>query len=1316
MISRRAQLASAGKSVWRSEVILLAAMLLAVGITQRPYVELTRGDLPVYLQAKSFAELRLDIPVPESVEMLSADMALKDGHYYSHYPPGASLLLVPFYWVGHALDVVTAGRLGEHRSGGWRIERGAFVSAHLANLVYFAALFWLLRRASDLLGLSRPVFVHSAALLLFAAPFLAYSSHVSTQLPSTVLTLAATVLVFDSRSGSWPKLLLAGLAGALGLLVRPTNVILLAPVGVYVLVTFRRRLAAAAAFGVLLSVGALLTLWFNAAMFGGPFENGYVHGIDYGRHGGRKAVLVDNRSGFTLPFWEGFLGLTVGAISPEPPSADRVQNAALPMPSLPWDRVRGLLPLMPVILFGVPGFRRLRREGYGLEAVVLAIPLVALLLFYSKWLFWFASVHTPLASRYLCEGFPAWCLAIAAFAEHAKGFSRTLLRFTTAWSVGVQLLLVLGVYLNYFTGIDLIALETYKVVGLLLVVSGLGVWLMDGSTGADGPLRKKTSLTRRHFHRRNGFPLTSSDAIAEVRFRQLMDHATDAFFLHDDRGTILDVNRQACESLGYSREELIGLTPFDFDPDVSPSFVEQLRARLDAGEVVAFDTHHRRKDGTVFPVEVRIRPFWENARRFGVALVRDISDRKRAEELLRETTERLNLTLDHIAAIAYEIDSEGKWVLSRGKGLEKLGRLPDEVVGKSIFEYYRDKPEITGAVRRALEGEPQQIEVEMNGRIWRANYVPCAVSDGNRVYGTAVDITDLKRTEEALRSKTDQLAVVTTAMATFLDAGDWRQASALLLNAALKQTESEYGFIGVVVGGPVLRILSHMGIEWDKAANRDFYEKAVRTYEEVGYLEFTRFDNLFGRVITSGSTVISNDPSTDPRAGGIPPGHPPLQRFLGVPILRGNEVVGMIGVANRPGGYTEIEQAKIEILSQATAVLYDSYRRRQREASLEEQFRQAQKMEAIGRLAGGVAHDFNNLLTVILGYIEVLLSRMSSSDPMYEQALEIKNAGTRAAVLSRQLLAFSRRQVLEPRLFNINDTIATMSAMLRRLIGEDVDLVTKVDPTIGSIEGDSDQIAQVIMNLVVNARDAMPGGGQLTIESATAVLEDRACRELGLQAGPYVMLTITDTGRGMDEQTKRHAFEPFFTTKELGKGTGLGLSTVYGIIKQHGGAISVESKPGRGSTFTVYLPRAEDLLNPLPVADQPVQRPCGTETVLVVEDEHSVRQLTVTVLREAGYTVLEASNGVDALHLVEQNKGRIIHLLVTDVIMPKMNGKELSRRVNAAHPNIKVLFISGYTGDAVTHQTLLEPGDSLLEKPFSLDELAQKVREVLDAQ
>ncbi len=386
------------------------------------------------------------------------------------------------------------------------------------------------------------------------------------------------------------------------------------------------------------------------------------------------------------------------------------------------------------------------------------------------------------------------------------------------------------------------------------------------------------------------------------------------------------------------------------------------------------------------------------------------------------------------------------------------------------------------------------------------------------------------------------------------------------------------------------------------------------------------------------------------------------------------------------------------------------------EVQLEEQLRQAQKMEAVGKLAGGIAHDFNNLLTAILGYIDLLLVQIPEESPLRREVDGIKMASERATGLTRQLLAFSRKQILQPKVIQLNTILVGMDQMLRRLIGEDILLLTKTAGDLWNVRMDPGQLEQAIVNLVVNARDAMPEGGKLTLETANVDLgEDYVQLHVAIRPGSYAMLAVSDTGCGMSEEVKARIFEPFFTTKETGKGTGLGLSTVYGIVKQSRGYIWVYSEPDKGTTFKIYLPRVEEATEEaiaVPV-EKPPKKSEGRETVLVAEDEDFVRDLIEEILHANGYTVLSARDGKDAIRISDQYDGEI-HLLLTDVVMPHLSGRILSENIKTRRPGIKVLHMSGYTENAIVHHGVLDPGMNFIQKPFRMAILLRKVREILE--
>ena len=381
---------------------------------------------------------------------------------------------------------------------------------------------------------------------------------------------------------------------------------------------------------------------------------------------------------------------------------------------------------------------------------------------------------------------------------------------------------------------------------------------------------------------------------------------------------------------------------------------------------------------------------------------------------------------------------------------------------------------------------------------------------------------------------------------------------------------------------------------------------------------------------------------------------------------------------------------------------------------LEEQLRQVQKMEAIGRLSGGIAHDFNNLLGVIIGYSEILQERLPSKDLLRESADEIVAAGKRAASLTRQLLAFSRQQVLEPKILDLNEVVSDMEKMLRRLIGEDIELVTNRDPMLGRVRADQGQIEQVIMNLVVNARDATPQGGKLGIATANTEMDEIFVKRYPypVQTGQYIVLTVSDNGVGMDAATKARVFEPFFTTKEKGKGTGLGLSTVYGVVKQSGGYIDFDSEPGEGTTFRIYFRRVNEPVESEGLATEAQQPAREAGVVLLVEDEASLLRLTRNLLEMSGYTVLEAKDGNEALRISQEHAGAI-DLLLTDIVMPGISGRALAHQLSQQRPDMKILFMSGYTGQGIGEKEYLERGDLFLQKPVTRDTLTRKVSEAM---
>ena len=750
---------------------------------------------------------------------------------------------------------------------------------------------------------------------------------------------------------------------------------------------------------------------------------------------------------------------------------------------------------------------------------------------------------------------------------------------------------------------------------------------------------------------------------SEDRYRDLVEHSRELICTHDLEGRILSVNPWAAKVLGYAPEELLRT---NFREILAPKVRQGFEAYLD--EI--------RKNGAAQGLllvrtragEDRILEYNNTLRTDGVTepivrgMAHDITERKRAEDGLRKNRNMLAHIIDSIPQSVFWKDRDSVYlgcnmVFARQAGIGN----PDEIAGKNDFDlpwskeeseaYRADDREVMENNRPKLHIIETQHRAD-GSRVWLDTTKVPLMDLAGRVYGVLGVYEDVTERKRAEESLTRLGMAVEQAVEAIV----------------ITDTEGRIEYVN-----PAFERIT--GYPREEANGRN-----------IRILKCGKHDESF-------------------------------YRSMWETISRGEVWKGRLTNRRKDGTLYE-EETTISPVRDASGriVNYVSGKRDiTRELMLQNHVQVSQRMESVGTLAGGVAHDFNNILTVILGCAEMLAERFPATDPSYPSIEEIRQSANRAAGLTRQLLAFSRKQILQPKVIDINSIVSEMDKMLRRLIGEDIHIVTLLEDGLWKVKTDPGQIEQVMMNLAVNARDAMPGGGKLTIETSNVVLsEEYSQRRHPVIPGPYVMLAVSDTGEGMDEDTASKIFEPFFTTKEAGKGTGLGLSTVYGIVRQSGGLIWVYSELGKGSTFKVYLPRTEEQGEVPDNTDPAVENLRGENTILLVEDDGSIRKLAAEVLEMYGYTVLPAVDGEEALQLAGAQEGEI-SLLLTDLVMPRMGGRELYDRIRQPRPDIKVLYMSGYTDDAIVHQGVLDQGTAFLQKPYSPISLARRVKEVLDA-
>ncbi len=758
----------------------------------------------------------------------------------------------------------------------------------------------------------------------------------------------------------------------------------------------------------------------------------------------------------------------------------------------------------------------------------------------------------------------------------------------------------------------------------------------------------------------------SASNVSQALFQALVEQSLVGVYLFQgDR--FLYVNQALAELFGYQPEEIVGkLGPLDLTHPKDRALVQnEIRRRL-SGEVESVRHQFRglRRDGSMVWCETFGQRVEYQGQPMIVGTLVDITQRKEMEEAL-EARELYYRVFFEGAKDAIFIMEDDRFIECNGDTLRMFGcDEKGEIVGQTPYRFSPplqpdgrpSKEKAIEFIKAALDGTPQRFywrHIRKDGEPFDADVSLNRVDIGEKVYLQAIvrNITRQKKVEEALR-KSEEL---------YRDLVEKAGLAIFVLD-----TQGRIVYFN-------RRLCELSGFDPEELHGFAFMD-GVHPDDRKGVLGFFR-------------RWFSRDPSA------------PVQYECR--LLRKNGEIRYVEVNVTP----VVEKGQV---TGSRVYLRDNTERRQ----MEEQLLLSRKMEAIGRLAGGVAHDFNNMLMVILGSCDLVLCGMDGSSPMYEKVEVIREAAERASSLTRQLLAFSRRQILEPKVVDLNDIVINTEKMLRRLIGEDIELNVVLDPGLGRVKADPSQMEQVIVNLALNARDAMPQGGCLTIEITNAELDDEYARgHVSVVPGAYVMLAVSDTGPGMDEETKAKVFEPFFTTKE--KGTGLGLATVYGIVKQSGGNIWCYSEPGKGTTFKIYLPQVEE-----EVAESSVEPgelavlEGGAETLLVTEDDDAVREIAVSILRSAGYKVLEAANGDEALEVYKRYGGPV-DLLITDVVMPGMSGRKLAERLGAMCPGIKVLYMSGYTDNIIAHHGVLDEGMKFIQKPFSRSDLLKRVRRVL---
>lgn len=822
---------------------------------------------------------------------------------------------------------------------------------------------------------------------------------------------------------------------------------------------------------------------------------------------------------------------------------------------------------------------------------------------------------------------------------------------------------------------------------------------------------------------------------SEEKYRAILENIEDGYFEVDLSGNFTFFNDSVCRMLGYSRDEVIGMNNRQYmDEENAKKLYQAFNNVYRTGEPTkGFDWGVIRKDGTKLYIEASVS-LRKNSSGQPIGfrgISRDITERKKLEEAIEKSEERYR-TLVEESFDGIFIQKGGGIIFANRRLHKMLGFEEGKLVGLDHWlVYHPDYQALTRERAKArMQGEsvPSTYEVKFlrkdGSSFWgeiHAKVISFLGEPGIQVW--ARDISERKQAEEALHRSEEESKNLAKENVAIAEIG--RIISSTLNIEEVYQRFAEevhklipFNRISINITNfknNTVTVAYALGLDVPDRRVGDIFPLTGSVNE---YLMKTK-SSIF--ILIRDEKDVQEVMATLPNL--LPHFQSGIRSLISVPLLAKDIVIGVLHLRSlKVNAYSELDLRLAERVGNQIAgaianvqLFKELIQTEEDKIAIQEQLRQSQKMEAIGGLAGGVAHDFNNLLTVIKGYAELSRLGLDTSDPLRGNIEEILKASERAANLTRQLLAFSRRQILDFKVINLNTLLKDLDKMLNRILGEDIDLVYHLAEDIGKVKTDPGQIEQVILNLAVNARDAMPSGGKLTIETLNMeLLGAYAKTHMEVTPGHYVMLSVSDSGAGMTNEVRERIFEPFFTTKEKGKGTGLGLSTVYGIVKQSGGNINVYSEPGFGTTFKIYLPRVEEEEDNLQRKDLDISLSTGNETILLAEDEQSVRELAARILRDRGYQVYEAPDGKDALNMVQGHPEIKIDLLLTDVVMPGMSGKELADRLKLSMPDIKVLFISGYTDNAIVHHGVLMEGVEFLQKPFTNEALARKVREVLD--